>query len=54
MPDPRAQRDVERLKQKSHELGDTAKDSVHNKLQQGQDKVDEYRVCRDFQSGFTS
>jgi hypothetical protein len=45
MPDPRAQRDVERLKQKSHELGDTAKDSVHNKLQQGQDKVDEYRVC---------
>ena len=36
--------DAERLKQKSRELGDTAKDSAHNKLHQGQDKVDEYRV----------
>jgi len=32
------------MKQKSRELGDAAKDSAHNKLHQGQDKVDEYRV----------
>jgi len=44
MPDSRAQGDAERVRQKSRELGDTARDSVHNKLQQGQDKVDEYRV----------
>lgn len=44
MSDPRVQGDAERVRQKSRELGDTAKDSVHNKLQQGQDKVDEYRV----------
>jgi hypothetical protein len=43
--DSRAQSDAERVKQKSRELGDAAKDSVHHKLQQGQDKVDEYRVC---------
>lgn len=42
--DPRAQNDAERLKQKSRELGETAKDSAHHKLQQGKDKVDEYRV----------
>ena len=42
--DPRARSDAERVKQKSHELSDTTKDSVHNKLQQGQNKVDEYRV----------
>lgn len=42
--DPRAQSDAERMKQKSRELGETAKDSAHRKLQQGQDKVDEYRV----------
>jgi len=44
MSDPRAQSDAERVKQKSRELGDTAKDSVHNKLQRGQDRVDEYRA----------
>ena len=44
MSDPRARSDAERVKQKSHELSDTAKDSVHNKLQQGQNKVDEFRV----------
>ena len=44
MSDPRVQGDAERVRQKSRELGDTAKDSAHNKLQQGQDKVDEYRV----------
>ena len=32
------------MKQKSRELGETAKDAAHNKLHQGQDKVDEYRV----------
>ena len=42
--DPRARGDAERIKQKSRELGDTAKDSAHNKVHQGQDKVDEYRV----------
>ena len=42
--DPRAQSDAERLKQKSGELGDTAKDSVRNKVEQGQEKMDEYRV----------
>ena len=42
--------DAERMKQKSRELGDTAKDSAHNKLHQGQGKVDEYRVrAFDFQ-----
>ena len=51
--DPRARGDAERMKQKSRELEATAKDAVHNKLQQGQDKVDEYRV-RDFQGGLTS
>jgi len=44
MWDPRARSDAERMKQKSRELGDAAKDSAHNKLQQGQDKVDEYRA----------
>jgi len=44
MSDPRARSDAERMKQKSRELGDTVKDSAHNKLQQGQDKADEYRV----------
>ena len=44
MLDPRARADHERLKQKSRELGEAGKDSVHNKLQQGQDKADEYRV----------
>ena len=38
--DPRAQN----VKQKSRELGDAAKDSAQNKLHQGQEKVDEYRV----------
>ena len=42
--DPRARSDAERLKQRSRELGDTAKDSAHNKLRQGQGKVDEYMV----------
>jgi len=42
--DPRAQSDAERLKQKSGELGDTAKDSVRNKVEQGQEKMDEYRA----------
>ena len=42
--DPRTRGDAERVRQKSRELGDTAKDSARNKLQQGQDKVDEYRV----------
>lgn len=42
--EPQARPDAERVKQKSHELGDAAKDSAHNKLQQGQNKVDEYRV----------
>jgi len=44
MSDPRVQGDAERVKQKSRELGDTAKASVHNQLQQGQEKADEYRV----------
>ena len=44
MPGTRAQGDADRVKQKSRELADTAKDSAHNKLQQGHDKVDEYRV----------
>jgi len=44
MSDPHAQGDAERVKQKSRELGDAAKASVHNQLQQGQDKADEYRV----------
>lgn len=42
--DPRSRADAERIKRKSHELGDTVKDSTHNKLRQGQGKVDEYRV----------
>jgi len=42
--DPRSRADAERLKRKSHELGDTVKDSAHNKLRQGQGKVDEYRA----------
>ena len=42
--DPRAQGDAQRMKQKSRELSDTAKDSAHNKLQQGQGKVDDYMV----------
>jgi len=42
--DPRVRGDAERMKQKSRELGDAAKDSAHNKLHQGQDKADEYRA----------
>ena len=53
MSDPHAQGDAERLKQKSGELRDTVKDSVHSKLQQDQDKVDEYRA-RDFQGVLAS
>ena len=53
MSDSHAHSDAERLKQKSGELGDAARDSVHNKLQQGQNKVDDYRV-RDFQGVLTS
>ncbi|KAF9650619.1 hypothetical protein BDM02DRAFT_3092847, partial [Thelephora ganbajun] len=34
------------LKQKTQELSDTAKDSARHKLQQGQDRVDEYRRTR--------
>ena len=44
MTDSRAQSDAERVRQKSRELGETARDSAHHKLQQGQDKVDEYKV----------
>lgn len=44
LSDSHAQGDAERVKQKSRELGETAKDSAHHKLQQGQDKVEEYRV----------
>lgn len=42
--DPRAQSDAERLKRKSGELGDAAKDSARSKIEQGQEKMDEYRV----------
>ncbi|KAF9792577.1 hypothetical protein BJ322DRAFT_1030063 [Thelephora terrestris] len=44
MSSSHARSDAERVKQKSRELGETAKDSAHHKLQQGQDKVDEYRA----------
>ena len=44
MTDPRARGDAERMKQKSRELGEAAKDSAQHKLHQGQDKADEYRV----------
>ena len=50
MADSRSQSDAERVKQKSQELNEAVKDSAHRKLHQGQDKVDEFKVCRAFDS----
>lgn len=44
MSDSRGRSDAERMKQKSRELSETAKDSAQHKLQQGQDRAEEYRV----------